>query len=175
MTSKVHYSSAKAEWGTPRAFFKAYDDRFHFTLDVCASHLNAKCPRYYAKADDGHCVAVDGLAQPWGSERCWCNPPYGRGRAGAGPWLAKAVTAVDALVVALVAARTDTKWFHRFIWPFADEIHFVEGRLKFDEDVDPALAEYGECDGVLEEAEHGAPFPSLVAVYLPKSPRRALR
>jgi hypothetical protein len=47
------YSSASDEWETPQEFFDALDEIFHFTLDVCATPENAKCPRYFTKAEDG--------------------------------------------------------------------------------------------------------------------------
>jgi len=145
MTAKVHWSSQSAEWGTPRDFFDRYNQRFSFTLDVCASKKNAKCPRYYTKADDG-------LAHSWAGERCWCNPPYGRGDNGPRPWLQKAVDE-KTLVVFLLPARTDTAWFHRLVWPHASGIEFVEGRLWFE----------GE-NGIVAPA----PFPSMVVIYDPK-------
>jgi DNA helicase HerA-like ATPase len=51
--------------------------------------------------------------------------------------------------VLLVHARTDTRWFHDFVYGKA-ELRFVRGRLKFG-------------DGT-----QSAPFPSLVAIYRPK-------
>jgi phage N-6-adenine-methyltransferase len=61
------FSSSSDEWETPWEFFSALDAVFHFTLDVCASHANAKCGRYFTKADDG-------LSQMW-SGVCWRKGP----------------------------------------------------------------------------------------------------
>jgi hypothetical protein len=36
-----------------------------------------------------------------------------------------------ALVVLLAHARTDTRWFHDWVYGKAHEIRFVRGRLKF--------------------------------------------
>lgn len=53
-------------------------------------------------------------------------------------------------MVMLLPARTDTKWFHEYIYNKARvEIRFLKGRLKFGESRD------------------GAPFPSMVAVFRP--------
>ena len=46
----------------------------------------------------------------------------------------------------LIPARTDTKYFHDFIWN-KSEIRFVKGRLKFG------------------ESKNSAPFPSMVVIY----------
>ena len=51
-------SSKSAEWATPREFFNKLDDEFHFNLDPCSTHLNAKCEKHYTIADDG-------LSQDW--------------------------------------------------------------------------------------------------------------
>jgi site-specific DNA-methyltransferase (adenine-specific) len=45
----VHYSSATPEWETPQKLFAALDAEFGFTLDVCATPENAKCPHFITK------------------------------------------------------------------------------------------------------------------------------
>ena len=103
---------------------------------------NAKCERHLTKRDDG-------LAADWGGERVWVNPPYGRG---VGAWARKAAiegAKPRTTVALLVAARTDTEWFLRYILGHA-EIRLVRGRIRF------------ELAGV---AQGPAPFPSMVAVF----------
>lgn len=73
------FTSSTDDWATPRDFFEKLDAEFHFDLDVCASPSNAKCERFFTKADDG-------LSQEWRG-RCWMNPPYGRE---IGQWVRKA-------------------------------------------------------------------------------------
>lgn len=73
------FTSSTDDWATPRDFFEKLDAEFHFDLDVCASETNAKCERFFTKADDG-------LSQEWRG-RCWMNPPYGRE---IGQWVRKA-------------------------------------------------------------------------------------
>lgn len=67
----VMYSSATVEWETPQDFFDQLDAEFHFTLDPCSTHENAKCAKHFTREDDG-------LAQDWTGETVYCNPPYGR-------------------------------------------------------------------------------------------------
>lgn len=107
MINAVMFSSNKDLWETPQEFFNKLDAEFHFDLDVCAIPSNAKCQRYYTPEDDG-------LSQPW-EGRVWCNPPYGRQIS---KWVQKAAqsAAEGAIVVMLLPARTDTKWFHNYIF-----------------------------------------------------------
>ena len=123
MNNKVLFSSATDMWATPQDFFDALDNEFHFELDVCAVPENAKCARYYTPE-------LDGLKQPWQGV-CWCNPPYGRQ---IGKWIQRASQAASDgnTVVMLIPARTDTRWFHDYIYGKPNvETRFVRGRLKF--------------------------------------------
>jgi DNA N-6-adenine-methyltransferase (Dam). len=137
----VHFSSKTDEWPTPQDFFDRLNEEFHFTLDVCATPENAKCPRYYTKRENG-------LLQKWEGV-CWMNPPYGREIR---QWVKKAYeSALDgATVVCLLPARTDTSWWHDYC--MKGEIRFVRGRLKFG------------------DASENAPFPSAVVVFRPGIP-----
>lgn len=136
----VHFSSKTDNWATPKDFFDKLNDEFGFTLDVCASAQNAKCDRYFTQANDG-------LAQNWGSEVCWMNPPYGRE---IGNWMKKAYESsqAGATVVCLVPSRTDTRWWHE--WAMKGEVRFIKGRLKFG------------------GSNNSAPFPSAVVVFRSK-------
>ena len=100
----VHFSSATDQWSTPDDFFRRLDSIFSFTLDPCADDNNHKTEKYFTKEDDG-------LSQPWDGERVFMNPPYGRG---IGLWVEKA-SKTKGLVVCLVPARTDTRWWQQFV------------------------------------------------------------
>lgn len=132
----VHFSSKTNEWATPQAFFDQLDQEFNFTLDVAATPENAKCDRYFTQSDDG-------LSQSWDNETIWCNPPYGRQL---GSWVKKASEARGGVVVMLIPARTDTKYFHEYIYNKA-QIRFIKGRLKFG------------------DSKNSAPFPSMVVIF----------
>lgn len=139
MDTAVHFSSASVEWSTPQDLFDELNAEFGFTLDVCATPENAKCARYFTQEQDG-------LAQSWAGEVCWGNFPYGRGLIN---WVRKAYDesrAPGTRVVCLIPSRTDTRWFHQYVLPFA-EVRFVPGRLKFN------------------GHKNAAPFPSLIAVF----------
>ena len=96
------------DWETPQGLFDRLDGEYHFTLDPASSDGNAKCARHYTPTEDG-------LTQDWSGETVFCNPPYGRELP---KWVAKAATEAgkpDTLVVLLVPARTDTRWFHDYL------------------------------------------------------------
>ena len=80
MNNAVHFSSKTPEWATPQSLFDELDREFHFTLDPCSTHENAKCQKHFTMEDDG-------LAKDWGGEIVFMNPPYGRE---IGKWVEKA-------------------------------------------------------------------------------------
>jgi phage N-6-adenine-methyltransferase len=136
MTNSVHFLSGSDEWSTPQEFFDELNAVFHFDLDACASPCNAKCPRYFTKADDA-------LRQDWAGT-VWMNPPYGRQ---IGQFMRKAYESSlqGATVVCLVPSRTDTRWWHEYATKGA--IVFLEGRLRFG------------------GSSTGAPFPSAIVIF----------
>lgn len=56
------FSSASVEWATPQALFDELDAEFHFDLDPCSTHENAKCAEHFTKTEDG-------LSQNWGGQK----------------------------------------------------------------------------------------------------------
>lgn len=132
-------------WSTPQPIFDKLNTEFNFTLDVCAIESNRKCPAYFSPE-------VDGLAQPWGLERCWMNPPYGEEIA---LWMEKAWRSAmaGALVVALVPGRTNPPWWHDYVM-YASEIRFIRTKVAF---VPPA-----------GDDRNGVPFTgAVIAVFRP--------
>lgn len=140
MKTNVMFSSKTDQWATPQDFFDKMDAEFHFTLDPCADEFNRKCERFFTKEQDG-------LAQDWTGERVFCNPPYGREMQ---HWVRKCFEEVMKggcpIAVMLIPARTDTKWFHDYVYG-KSEVRFIKGRLKFG------------------GSKYNAPFPSMVVVF----------
>ena len=123
MNTELMFSSNHNEWATPQEFFDKLNDEFNFTLDPCSTHSNAKCEKYYTESENG-------LIQNWGGETVFCNPPYGRQLK---KWVEKCYmesSKPNTTVVMLIPSRTDTSYFHDFIYGKA-EIRFIRGRLKF--------------------------------------------
>jgi len=134
----VHFSSKTDNWETPQDLFDKLNEKYHFNLDPCATKENAKCKRYFTKEEDG-------LKQSWKGRAVFMNPPYGKE---IGKWVQKAnysATEDGTFVVALLPARTDTKWFHDYCKD--REIEFIKGRLKFGGHKNPA------------------PFPSMIVLF----------
>jgi len=137
------FASEREDWATPPELVAALAAEFGpFELDPAATAVSAKAPRYFTLEDDG-------LGQPWAPARVFLNPPYGRA---IGKWIHKARLEAErgALVVALVHARTDTRWWHRDVEGHATLIRFLARRVRF---IGP------------EGQRVGAPFPSVVVVW----------
>lgn len=138
------FSSVKMDYCTPQPLFEMLNQEFHFALDAAATAESAKCEHYFTPE-------TDGLKQPWDlyGGAVFCNPPYGRE---IGRWIQKAYWEAQkgTTIVLLLPARTDTRYFHEYIYGKA-ELRFLRGRLRF---TDEAGTPYGP-----------APFPSMLVVY----------
>lgn len=132
-------SSQKDDWAIPQDFFDKLDKEFHFTLDPCADETNHKCDLFFTKEQNG-------LSKDWGGYVVFCNPPYGKEIANWVRYAYEQSHKPNTIVVMLIPARTDTRYFHDYIYGKA-EIRFIRGRLKFG------------------KATQSAPFPSMVVVF----------
>jgi hypothetical protein len=106
------------EWYTPPKLFSSLNTTFD--LDVAAPKGGVP----WIPAKNHFYKEIDGLKQDWYGF-VWCNPPYGKDT---GIWLEKFIK--HGYGIALVNARTDTRWFHNFATQ-ADILCFVKGRLAF--------------------------------------------
>ena len=139
---KACLSSKTDNWATPQDFFDNLNEEFHFTLDPCANEENHKCDLFFTKEQDG-------LTKDWGGHVVFCNPPCGKEIAGWVRYSYEQSQKQNTTVVMLIPARTDTRYFHDYIYGKA-EIRFIKGRLKFG------------------DATTAAPFPSMVVIYRKK-------
>ena len=123
-------------WSTPKDFKTKLNDEFNFTdYDPCPL---SERPFF------------DGLECEW-ADRTFVNPPYSKlgstKKNGIG-WIEKSHIEAKKgkLIVLLVPARTDTKWFHEIVLENEYEVRFIKGRLKFG------------------DSKSSAPFPSIVII-----------
>ena len=116
---------------TPEVF-DPFNERFEFTIDVAAGAHNTKCDWYFDEE-------TNGLEQPWGGERVWCNPPYSK----IAPWIEKAWAewngewSPDVIAMLLPANRTEQGWWQDLVEPYLRDrrsdfrVEFLRGRLRF--------------------------------------------
>jgi len=146
------HQSAKAKtttWLTPPEIIEALGP---FDLDPCA----APEPRPWPTAKRHICLPENGLEAVWWQHFVWCNPPYGREAA---EWLAR--MSAHGNGIALIFARTETKYFFDSVWnsATAKAVMFFEGRLHFH-----------YPDGRRAKANAGA--PSCLVAYGEEARRR---
>lgn len=128
MITKGMMSSLRLDWKTPKKVLEELRKEFGLMYDPCPTN-----------------PTFDGLTTKWVSP-AFVNPPYGKEIV---KWCKKAYEENkkrDCQVIMLVPSRTDTRWWHDYIME-ADEIRFIKGRLKFD------------------DQKNSAPFPSAIAVF----------
>lgn len=142
------FTSISSEHYTPKSVLRAVVECLgEIELDPCSNskeHPNVPAQHHFTTEDNG-------LAQVWKARTLYLNPPYGKM---IGRWVGKLVShhrAGDvAEAIALVPARTDTKWFSCLRdYP----VCFVAGRLRF------------------MGSKNSAPFPSAI-FYLGNSPKK---
>lgn len=139
MNIDLMFSSKTDNWATPQDFFDCLNSQYHFTLDPCADDKNHKCDQYFTKE-------IDWLSQKW-SGRVFCNPPYGREMKN---WIKKSSEESKncEIIILLIPARTDTSYFHDYIYGHEDvDIEFIRWRLKFG------------------DSKNCAPFPSMLVTF----------
>jgi site-specific DNA-methyltransferase (adenine-specific) len=132
------FSHKSDEWETPQNLFDELNKEFKFTLDPCSTDKNHKCNIWYTKKENGYCCKWNGSV--------FVNPPYSE----ISRWVEKSFYEKDNCekIVMLLPARTDTKWFHKFIYKqYGIEIRFIKGRLKF------------------SNSKNSAPFPSMIVIF----------
>ena len=127
-------SSKSWEWKTSAEAYEALNQEFKFDHDPSPTGGRL------------------GLLEAWGKMN-YVNPPYGRGMEA---WLTRAVMEREKGngSVFNIPARTDTRWFHEIVIPFADEVRFVRGRQRFG------------------GAKHSAPFLSIIVIFRPRKEGR---
>ena len=121
-------------WQTPQYLLDELTEEFGEMFDPCPPNWDE---------------SFDGLEIDWEVVN-FVNPPYGEIK----EWIKKCHDEwlKGKTVILLIPPRTDTAYFHDWIYEKA-ELRFIRGRLKF-------------VDGRNPDAKPmGAPFPSMLCVY----------
>ena len=105
------------EWLTPPEIIKELGP---FDLDPCSPIV-----RPWDTASLHYTIEDHGLMLEW-KGFVWLNPPYGPEAEG---WLNR--MAMHNNGIALIFARTETRYFHRCVWEVASSVLFLKGRLYF--------------------------------------------
>lgn len=119
-------------WQTPKDLFKALDREFDFGVDICASESNSLCDMFF-------CEEHSALENEWLLPYDWdehteiksvfINPIYSQTQ----EFIERAsqqAKSNNLIVVALVNANTDTKWFADAV-KSANEVRLFTGRIAF--------------------------------------------
>lgn len=142
MITKGLFSSNKQDWETPQDLFNEIDEEYPISFDLAANNNN-KHVNFFSPEEDS-------LKQDWNDlrkygENGFLNPPYSNFIV---PFIKKAAETTNIRIIALLPARTDTRWFHDFIYKRENtEIRFLKGRLKF------------------SNSKTAAPFPSMIVIF----------
>ena len=161
-------SSQRNDWGTPPEVLDFVYQMGDIELDPAANLRSAvRCNQHIALPEDGLVASWSGRLPTHHAASClflgacswicrpegliFLNPPYGRQ---VKKWVEKCVHEAKqgCEIIALVAARVDTKWFQENIFAHANAVCFWKGRIKF---VDLSTGEQGDP----------AFFPSAIVYY----------
>ena len=118
-THEAPVKGATNIWLTPPEIIRQLGE---FDLDPCFLPEDI---RPWNTAHHHFTEETDGLKQDWFG-RVWLNPPYGQETT---KWLEK--MALHGCGTSLIYARTETRWFHDYIWDAADAVFFPKGRIQF--------------------------------------------
>lgn len=117
VTHEINRKNTTTTWLTPIDIIRSLGE---FDLDPCTPPTMPweTAKKRYTEADNG-------LAQDW-EGRVWMNPPYGKDM---DLWLEKMANHNNGIM--LVFNRTETKQFHKWVFPKASAVLFKEGRIHF--------------------------------------------
>lgn len=157
-------SSDKQNWLTPKPIFETYNKVYNFTTDICTNQSNhLGTPLFFTEENDG-------LANhdKW-QGNIWCNPPYSDTETWIEFCRKYAVEQGRGTAVMLIAARTDTERFHKYIWDTKNQkprdntvVYFLKSRIKF-------------LDAETGQPRYPAFFPSMIVIFNNKDKESELK
>lgn len=112
---------------TPRTLFDGLHDEFNFDLDGAANTWDALLPDYNSEDSPA--------GYSWPGLRVFVNPPFTL----AGEFARKAAEDHAQLVVAILPASFNSRWYHTYVHGVATQVRVPIRRIQF---APPPLAEY---------------------------------
>lgn len=134
------WASKKQDWQTPLWLFKKLDSYYHFITDPCTSIQNPLGCKIFFTSETG------GLDLNHWKGNVFINPEYRNIK----PWIIEArkyFKWVGNSVVLLIPARPGNRLWQQEIFPSANLICFIAGRLRF------------------SGSDNSAPFDSALIVF----------
>lgn len=172
MNSTVMFSKESDEWQTPASTFDKLNEEFSFDIDAAASYSNRCGDLDYFGPDHPLSEQQDALTvEDWNAhgKTFWLNPPYSQCK----EFIAKAAreSRKGCTVVCLVPSRTDTKWWHEYVYDDTTngprtgvEFRFLKGRLKFALPNGTYIRK-SLRNGPGSSPNNSAPFPSVIVIF----------
>lgn len=109
---------------TPQFAYAYANEKFNFSIDLCADAESSKCHMFFDET-------IDGLKQDWHKygNSGWCNPPYSNVK----PWLEKAYreSFEGFTTVFLLPTPNGEDAYRDLVFGYAAQIEFINGRLSF--------------------------------------------
>lgn len=166
--------TSRDDWRTPRRILDMLNNEFEFDLDAAADANNAICGDFIDEEEDA-------LSTEWDhrsgceNEDCGCylqvetvfvNPPYSL----VGPFVARALQQsqlYNIKVVLLIPAKTGSSTWKKYIAPYASEIRFITGRLKFElsPEAEAERAAQRVAEGKKPTGTDSATFDSAIVIF----------
>lgn len=151
--NRVLFSRQSDHWETPASVITRFGP---FDVDAAATRETAKAPVYFGPDHEDPRLRDALAVEQWGAygRRIFLNPPYSQVAVFIACAAEMAAEAYNPRIVVtcLVPARTDTRWWHQYVW-FEDRpragvsVWFLPGRLRF------------------SGSANSAPFPSVVVRF----------
>lgn len=152
----LSYINIQDEYGTPKEVFEKACKKYniHPTIDICGSEKNHVLENYYNKKQNCFTKEIN--------EDFFMNAPYSEIAKFMGFAFAQHRNH-NVSVLILAYSKTDTKWWHNYVEPYA-EIHFIKGRIRFnDADGNPTVNR--KISSKKFGHKQSAPYPSCWIIF----------
>lgn len=144
---KILFSHKSDEWETPKNILDFIKENYVVGYDLAANEHNKITSGFTDNLTPEKLEALKNIIS-FAKDKtpvrvAYCNPPYSKCME-----FVKMIYESECPCIMLLPARTDTRWFHNYIYNKENiRIEFLKGRLKF------------------SESKNSAPFPSMLVYF----------